>query len=317
MKLKRLELKAFGPFTNRILDFTSKGPGLHVIFGPNESGKSSSLRGLRALLFGFPAQTPDNFLHSYDQLLVAGLLENRDGRELVFQRRKKRINDLMDEHGEPLAISTLMPFLHGVESEIFQSLYGIDHDRLVQGGKEILDQQGEVGKSLFAAGAGISSLKEVIDELEQESIELFKPRGSNPEINQAIKRYKELKKAVKEASLAPKEWITLKKSLDEAVSALNRLEEERNAKDRERRSLDRLSRAIPELSVLQVLQDKVKALGHVVTLPPDVQERQKEAEQANYKAESQLQHSSKRLQTVQSSAQWYADKPAKSGQLIS
>ncbi len=298
MKLKRLDLKAFGPFTNRILDFTSKGPGLHMIFGPNESGKSSSLRGLRALLFGFPAQTPDSFLHSYDQLLVGGLLENGDGQELVFQRRKKRINDLIDEYGEPLDAAVLAPFLHGVESEIFQSLYGIDHDRLVEGGREILDQQGEVGKSLFAAGAGISSLRVVIDELEQESADLFKPRGSTPQINQAIKRYKELKKEVKEASLAPKEWKTLKKSLDEAVSALNRLEDERRAKDKQLRGLDRLRRAIPELSVLQVLQDKVTALGHVVILPPDVQERQKEAEQANYKAESQLQHSSKRLQTV-------------------
>ena len=95
MKLKRLDLKAFGPFTNRILEFNSKGPGLHVIFGPNEAGKSSSLRGLKALLFGFHPQTPDNFRHSYDQLLVGGNLQNKDGQELIFQRRKKRVNDLI------------------------------------------------------------------------------------------------------------------------------------------------------------------------------------------------------------------------------
>ena len=73
MRLKHLHLKAVGPFTDRILDFDSKEPGLHIIYGPNEAGKSSSLRALKALLYGFPQQTPDNFLHNYDQLLVGRL----------------------------------------------------------------------------------------------------------------------------------------------------------------------------------------------------------------------------------------------------
>ena len=41
MRLRRLDLKAFGPFTDRTLEFDSKEPGLHIIFGPNEAGKSS------------------------------------------------------------------------------------------------------------------------------------------------------------------------------------------------------------------------------------------------------------------------------------
>ena len=53
MRLKRLHLKAVGPFTDRTLEFDSKEPGLHIIYGPNEAGKSSSLRALKALLYGF------------------------------------------------------------------------------------------------------------------------------------------------------------------------------------------------------------------------------------------------------------------------
>nr|WP_320010819.1 AAA family ATPase [uncultured Desulfobulbus sp.] len=299
MKLKRLDLKAFGPFTDRILEFNSNGPGLHVIFGPNEAGKSSSLRGLKALLYGFHAQTPDNFLHSYEQLLVGGLLENSNGQELIFQRRKKRINDLIDENGAPLETNILAAFLHGVEAEIFESLYGIDHDRLVQGGREILAQQGEVGKSLFAAGTGISSLREVIEELEQESAQLFKARGSNPEINQAIKRYKELQKEIKQAILAPKEWKELKKSLEEAESERSFLEQERSTKNRELRSLERLKQAIPELASLKVWRDRMAELGDVVLLPPDIQEKQKQVEQATYNAESQLMQSRERLKLTQ------------------
>jgi predicted ATP-dependent endonuclease of OLD family len=107
MKIKRLDLKAFGPFTNQTLEFKSKDPGLHIIFGPNEAGKSSSLRALKALLYGFPERTPDNFKHPNDQLLVGGCLESSGGSEIVFQRRKKRKADVIDEAGDPLDLGAL------------------------------------------------------------------------------------------------------------------------------------------------------------------------------------------------------------------
>ena len=298
MKLKSLNLKAFGPFTDRILEFNSTGPGLHVIFGPNEAGKSSALRGLKALLFGFHPQTPDNFLHSYEQLLVGGHLENDDGQELSIQRRKKRINDLLDGDGNPLDTRHLNDFLPGVEPDIFESLYGINHHGLVEGGKELLAQQGEVGRSLFAAGAGISSLRDVIAQLDQEASDLFKPQGSKPEINRAIKRFKELQREVKDASLAPKQWKELKKALEEAETERAGLEQERDAQNMELRRLERLERAIPELASLKVWRTKRAGLGDVVTLPPNIRETSQQIEQALDKAKTNVQQSSERLKRV-------------------
>lgn len=62
MKIIELRLSAFGPFTNRVLDLSAGDQGLHVIFGPNEAGKSSALRAIYALLYGIPAQTADAYL---------------------------------------------------------------------------------------------------------------------------------------------------------------------------------------------------------------------------------------------------------------
>lgn len=56
MKIKSLSLVAFGPFSGQVLDFSSSLPGLHIVYGPNEAGKSSAMRALQALLFGFPAR---------------------------------------------------------------------------------------------------------------------------------------------------------------------------------------------------------------------------------------------------------------------
>ena len=210
MRLKLLELKAFGPFTDELLEFNSQKPGLHIIFGLNEAGKSSSLRGLKALLYGFQNRTPDNFLHSYEQLMVGGCLQNEDGRELAFQRRKRKVGDLLDAEGSPMETHGLAAFLHGVEPKIFESLYGIDHRQLVEGGDEILSQKGEVGRILFAAGAGLSSLKKVTDQLEEEAAGLFKSAGQLPEINKAIRRFNELRRELKEATLSAKDWKDLR-----------------------------------------------------------------------------------------------------------
>ena len=298
MKIKRLDLKAFGPFTNQTLEFKSKDPGLHIIFGPNEAGKSSSLRALKALLYGFPERTPDNFKHPNDQLLVGGCLESSGGSEIVFQRRKKRKADVIDEAGDPLDLGALAPFLHGVEPEIFESLYGIDHNTLVQGGQDILAQKGEVGQALFAAGAGISSLKEILDSLEAEADALFKARGSKQLINQALKEFKELKRLVKDASLPSSKWKEHQKLLKEAEAERAGHEEESRQKSAEVQRLERLFKSIPELAELENLQKQLRELGDVVVLPSDFPEQRQQVEQDIRQSRLQLDKDSSRLEKL-------------------
>ena len=122
MRIKQLDLRAFGPFSDRVLDFSSGYPGLHIVYGPNEAGKSSCLRALHSFFFGIPARTNDSFLHPYDQLLIGGCLQRDEGQELTFFRRKKRTSDLFDQNDSPLDPLLLAPFLKGMEQELFESL---------------------------------------------------------------------------------------------------------------------------------------------------------------------------------------------------
>ncbi len=291
MKLKRLELKAFGPFTNRTLEFNSKCPGLHIIFGPNEAGKSSSLRALKALLYGFPGRTPDNFLHNYDKLLVGGCLENSAGKELFFQRRKRRINDVIDENGDPVDPEVLSAFIPDLEPDLFESLYGIDHDTLIRGGEDILAQKGAVGQALFAAGAGMSSLRKVIDQLENDAGDLFKPAGQNPEINRAVKEFNDLKKKAKEKSLSYNEWKKHHTILQNAEKKRTDLEKERRLNDKELHRLSRLQQAIPELAAVKNHQQQLNDLGHVISLPTDFAERYKQVTEEMREGKQQLDKS--------------------------
>src|SRR5208283_5537517 len=92
MKLINLNLKAVGPFTDVVLDLSRGEQGLHLIYGPNEAGKTSTLRALSHLLFGFPHLSADNFVHPNDQLRVGGKLRRSDGEDLEFIRRRGKNN---------------------------------------------------------------------------------------------------------------------------------------------------------------------------------------------------------------------------------
>ena len=288
MKIKSLALKAFGPFCGQVLDFSSTLPGLHIVYGPNEAGKSTTLRALQALLFGFPPRSNDNFIHQNSQLLLGGCLQGSDGKELTFFRRKRNKIDLFDLNDNPIDPSALTPYLHGLEKSIFEDLYGIGHERLVSGGQGILDQQGEVGKALFAAGAGLASLKPLMDELDAEADNLFRPQGSSKSINEALAHHKELQHQLKQATLSIREWEDLKHALDEAVRKKEELQSTRQKLETERRGLERLRQALPDLWERKNLLKQLAELGEVKTLPPDFSDRRTALEQRE--RESRIQN---------------------------
>ncbi|MFC1652130.1 AAA family ATPase [Planctomycetota bacterium] len=300
MRIERLDLKAFGPFTNHEpIEFNTKGPGLHIIYGPNEAGKSSSLRALKALLYGFQGRTPDNFLHANDQLLVGGCIEGPSGDKLNFSRRKKRKADILDSAGNPLEASALTTFLDGMELALFESLYGIDHKTLVEGGQDILAQKGEVGQAIFAAGMGISSLTKILDALEGESDELFKERGNKQKITLAIKEYKDLKKKVRDVALLPSKWKEHQKRLQDAKNEHESLEEKSRQKSAEVQRLMRLNKAIPELAELENLQKQLLDLGDVVLLPSEFSDHFRDVEQALRQIKLQIDKDRDRLERLQ------------------
>jgi len=102
MKIISLDFVAFGPFTDTTLDLSAGEKGFHIIYGPNEAGKSAALRALEALLFGIPVRTSDNFIHDNKTLRIGGRLRHSDSSEIHFVRRKGKKNTLLDAKGNQL-----------------------------------------------------------------------------------------------------------------------------------------------------------------------------------------------------------------------
>ena len=132
MRIQQLHLSAFGTFTDKHLDF-SQPQGLHIIYGANESGKSTTLRALLALLFGMPERTSDAYLHSNDQLRIGAILrQSSGGQEWQCYRRKGRKNTLLDQQNTPLDDGLIQELLGGISQEQFTALFCLDHERLVK-----------------------------------------------------------------------------------------------------------------------------------------------------------------------------------------
>src|SRR5215471_13514413 len=139
MRFLSFEAIAFGPFTNKSIDLSDPGAGLHVIYGRNESGQSSTLRALRQFLYGIPATSSDDFIHSYTNMRVAATIMRADGTTLRLVRRKGNKNTLRDtKDKDPVEESDLLDLLSAIDQRQFEVMFGLDHDALINGGQELL-----------------------------------------------------------------------------------------------------------------------------------------------------------------------------------
>ena len=279
MRVDRLDLLAYGPFTEKSLNLDDGGSGLHLIYGDNEAGKSTSLRAFIALLFGIQPRTQDNFLHSNQQLRVGGKLTLSDGRSIEFVRRKGTKGTLLDHRtGTALDDSILMPFLPGsVDETLFKKLYGIDHPRLVAGGQELLNQAGDIGQALFSAAVGTESLREILMELQNGAEELFKPQASTKIVNQAIAQFKSAQRQIKNSILPVSEWKRLQAALAETLSDIKNIENKISIKNKEKSRLSRVTRVKGALAERRALLVRLEALGEILVLPEGFDEDRKTA----------------------------------------
>lgn len=277
MRIRRLELRAFGPFTGTVLDFSSgSAGGLFVVFGPNEAGKSSALRAVQNLFFGFEERTPDAHLHRYDALRVAAELETDEG-SLFVQRVKRRKDSLRDEHDQPIDEMRLARHLKGLDRVTFGRSFGLGHADLEAAGEAMLRGEGSVGETLFDAGAGGPGVRQLLSALEGESSSLFLPRGQK-ELNRAFERLRDVQRRARDALKPPESFQKQKAELD-AARAEQRLVVERIAEKREQQNrLSDLKKALPSVLRRKKYEAELTALGPVPEIPEAQIERRERAQ---------------------------------------
>ena len=269
MRLARLALLSYGRFTDAFFEFPQSERDLHIVFGFNEAGKSTSLTAIEDLLFGIPDRSPYNFLHDYETMRIGAMLENGDDR-LEFTRRKGRSETILGPDGLPMPGSEglLGPFLGGADRAFFDRMFNLSHNRLAEGGRTIIEAKDDVGQMLFSAGTGLSDVRKRLSRLEEEADELWGPRRSEKRrYYQAEGRFNNATKRQREHSLSATAWLAARKELDDAEKAHGENRQQHETTSIELKKLARIRRVYASVRRMRELEHELAALGDVVVLP--------------------------------------------------
>ena len=295
MRFLRLLLHAYGPFTNKVVDFWIGHPNLHLIYGPNEAGKSSALRAMIDLRFGIPPRSSDGFLHPASDLRIGGIFADQEGKRIGVVRRKGRGAtlarlDVESERPDPtLTVESRheQELTGGLDRAEFESMFGLNHARLREGGQVLLSGEGDLGATLFEASAGTSGIGNLLAALEVDAKKLYSPHGraQNAVINEARRQLDEQRQVWRQAQTKPADWQALNRAHEAAAAALA---EVANA-------LEQLRRRDNELTELRTVEpllrehDRVAAELQTLVAIPDLAENFREERLAAAQALSHAQ----------------------------
>lgn len=270
MRFRRLELGKFGSFTGEHLEFAARSPDFHVVFGPNEAGKSTTLRAIKGFLYGIPHVSRDVYLHGGGELRIGAELE-REQETRRLTRRKGRKATLLDEAGEPVPEEQLKALLNGVDAEVYSALFGLDHVSLREGGAALARGEGQLGESLYAAGIGSGGVREVLSRLRAEGEALYLPRGKRT-INQLVSAYQEAKQSLQLATTEPESWLRQREEVARQRTEVERLSARRSELRLEESRLKQLQRLGHIAGRFTAAQRELAALGDPLELPEGFQE---------------------------------------------
>jgi uncharacterized protein YhaN len=253
MRLNRLDLVRYGKFTGRSLDFGAKkagSPDLHVVYGPNEAGKSTLFSAFLDLLFGIEHSSGYGFLHPYPTMRVGGEIE-AGGRVLEAYRVKRKQNTLLGPDEQPLPDNLFSGALGSIDRATYRMMFSLDDDSIEKGGESILKSEGELGTLLFSASSGMPDSNAILSALKAEADGFYKPQGRKHhlgELKAELDRLKDEKAAI---DINARDYAVLRKTRD---SAADRHSKAATARTDARLSLDFTRDKIGALALLERLR---------------------------------------------------------------
>ncbi|MEV3921121.1 AAA family ATPase [Actinomadura coerulea] len=266
MRIERLDLTAYGAFDGHSLHDLG-APGVHLVYGPNEAGKSTALSALDELLYGISHHSRYAFRHS-SRTRLGARLSAADGVALEIVRRKRLKDGLVDGDGEPISDEVFAAFLGGIDRRTFTTEFALNSDELRRGGALLASGEGDMAQLLAAARSGMR-LNAVLARIEARQRELFLPQGRRPAINAALGRLKEVRQKANDVALRPERYQAVEKSVAEAEVRLAEIDEVLRASRRLREARRRLSDSLPALAQCHDLEQRIEEITAQGPIAPD------------------------------------------------
>lgn len=221
MWIEGFQIDGFGVFHQA--ELRPLAPGLTVLLGDNEAGKSTTLDFFRTLFFGFPRKnSPDRRQHEpLAGGTLGGCLFLQDGDRVITLRRSPGTSGgtvaLTAADGTPLPEAELGRLLGSMTEPFFRHVHAFSLDELQLVGN---DREAVLAQLYGAASGAGKSLAAAEKLFEKQMADRFAPGGQKPLLNAHLKRFEELEQAIREARSQTDEYTQLEeqaKDLEEKL----------------------------------------------------------------------------------------------------
>lgn len=260
MRVRSLTMQRYGAFTDRGLEF---GPGLSLVVGVNEAGKSTALEGLSDLLWGIPAGSRQAFLHGRQSLALRALLELDDVQRLEVVRRSIGLTDVVDGSDVVGAWQTPSDSRHR-----WRESFGMSHTQLREGGQQLCQGGGDLAELVFTARSG-RLIRELLADVQRTADTLYKEHRGNRSVavRVAYAEYEQVRDRVDAATAGAAQVQAVREAVEQAAGDVQHAEKRLKAARAAETGASQRRRAAPhaqQLATVRAQQASIRAAGSVL-----------------------------------------------------
>lgn len=305
MKITQIDVERYGLWEDLKLPVNEHG--LTVFYGPNEAGKSTLMRFIRSMLYGFPEEQPWKLgrRQRFAMQQRGGSLRLRHRTQSHVLHRLSNGLDRgtiqLDGQDGPQAERQLREMLYDVPEAIYHNIYAVGLKELQQlatlGQKEVADRiyalsLGPEGKSLIRAG-----------ELgEQRSRDYFDPSTRQGRLTSLKSSYDERSARTSAPQKGVREYLDLDQRQKILEGEIGEQKKRREGLQQELRAYRLLERAWRPWKRQQQLQSELEGLPARHQLPENgpqrltrIEEELRELEAERNQMQAELRHRRERL----------------------
>ena len=228
MWIESIEIYGFGKISNKTIRFQ---PGINIIEGENEAGKTTIKSFIQAIFFGFENRRN---LHLRYEPLQGGkfggaiILTNENEEyyriERVYHHRISGDVRIHLPSGEIVSEEYLPRILQQMTDKVYNQVFSFGLNEIQQIG---FLQDDQINQFLYHAGTGVGKqIQKMNEDLLKKEQELFKTGGKNPIINQLVVKMDELTERMNQIKQLNRQHSVHIEKLDFLAEEIRNIEKE-------------------------------------------------------------------------------------------
>ncbi|CAI2717384.1 ATP-binding protein [Nitrospina watsonii] len=260
MQLRELHIKRFGAFKDQSV--AGLRPGLNLLYGENEAGKTTLLQFVRWVLFGEGAMFADHYAPEDGGKQEGSLeCESVSGEAVTIQRSVQSKQKTQVRVATPSRTvenqQNLNPFLGYIPAALYKNVYAFTIEELQQ-----LDfvKDDEVKQRIVGAGLGLGavSLSGIRKSLNDRREALFKVRGRTQTLNALTTEIREKEAQLKTMQAELVQYDALHAEIESLMQRRDALKEPLAAANRQAQRLNTLLELFPKFVEWEGLEEALQ-----------------------------------------------------------